>query len=143
MSFDVAPDTDEGYSDMSTKSTEIPGHVTECGLQNYVENIVEEIILEDKAFDEYKDELQRRCEEAGVDYNNLECDLEDFLQNLNIGIKSPDGLAIGMAMAFAMEDAGKCFVSQEKLEQIVEMWNERHPNKEFHPHNSVINNDED
>ena len=73
----------------------------------------------------------------------MECDLEDFLQNLNIGIKSPDGLAIGMAMAFAMEDAGKCFVSQEKLEQIVEMWNERHPNKEFHPHNSVINNDED
>ena len=30
-------------------------------------------------------------------------------------------------MAFAMEDAGKCFVSQEKMEQIVEMWNGRHP----------------
>lgn len=54
---------------------------------------------------------------------------------MNLGIKSPDCLAIGMAMAFAMEDAGKCFVSQEKLEQIVEMWDERHPHKEYHPHN--------
>ena len=70
-------------------------------------------------------------------YNNLECDLEDFLENLNMGIKSPDCLAIGMAMAFAMEDAGTCFVSQEKLEQIVEMWNERHSNQVFHPHNLV------
>ena len=122
---------------MSMNSIEIPRHVTECGLQNYIENMVEEIILEDKAFDVYKDELQRRCEEAGVDYNNLECDLEDFLENLNMGIKSPDCLAIGMAMAFAMEDAGTCFVSQEKLEQIVEMWNERHSNQVFHPHNLV------
>ena len=119
---------------MSMNSIEIPRHVIECGLQAYIENMVEEIILEDKAFDEYKDELQRRCEEAEVDYNNLECDLEDFLENMNMGIKSPDCLAIGMAMAFAMEDAGKCFVSQEKIDQIVEMWNKRHPNKEFHSH---------
>ena len=122
---------------MSMNSIDIPRHVTECGLQDFIENMVEKIILEDKAFDEYKDELQRRCEEAGVDYNNLECDLEDFLENLNMGIKSPDCLAIGMAMAFAMEDAGTCFVSQEKVDQIVEMWNERHPNKEFHPHNPI------
>ena len=40
-------------------------------------------------------------------------------------------------MAFAMEDAGKCFVSQEKIEQIADMWNKRHPNKEIHPHNLV------
>lgn len=122
---------------MSMNSMEIPHHVTECGLQAYIENMVEEIILEDKAFDEYKDELQRRCEEAGVDYNNLECDLEDFLENMNMGIKSPDGLAVAMAMAYAMEDAGKCFVSQEKLEQIVEMWNKRHPNKGFHLHHQI------
>jgi len=28
-------------------------------------------------------------------------------------------------------------VSQEKIEQITEIWNERHPNKEFHPHNPL------
>ena len=118
---------------MSMNSIEIPCHITECGLQNYIENMVEKIILEDMTFDEYKNELQRRCEEAGVDYNNLECDLEDFLENMNIGIKSPDGLAIAMAMAFAMKDAGKCFVNQEKLDQIVETWNECHPNQDFIP----------
>lgn len=32
---------------MSMNSIEIPRHVTECGLQNYIENMVEEIILED------------------------------------------------------------------------------------------------
>ena len=122
---------------MAMNSMEIPRHVTECGLQAYIDNMVEEIILEDKTFDSYKDELQRRCEEAGVDYNNLECGLEDFLENLNMGIKSPYCLAIGMAMAFALEDAGTCFVCQEKIEQIADMWNKRHPNKEYHPHNPV------
>lgn len=122
---------------MSMNSVEIPPHVTECGLQAFVENMVEEIVLDDNPFDAYKDELKKRCEDAGVDYSNLECDLEDFLENLNMGIKSPDCLAIGMAMAFAMEDAGKCFVSQEKIEQIAEKWSERHPNKDFHPHNPV------
>ena len=123
---------------MSMNSAEIPLHVTECGLQAFVEKMVEEIVLEDKPFDDYKEELQRRCGDADVDFSNLECELEDFLENLNIGIKSPDCLAIGMAMAFAMEDAGKCFVSQEKLDQIVETWNERHSNQVFHPHNSVV-----
>ena len=124
---------------MAMNSMEIPRHVTECGLQDFVENMVEEIVLEDRAFDSYKDELQRRCEDAGVDYSNLEYDLEDFLENLNMGVKSPDGLAIGMAMAFAMEDAGTCFVSQEKIEQIADKWSERHPNQEFRPHNPVSN----
>jgi hypothetical protein len=58
-----------------------------------------------------------------------------------MGIKSPDGLAVAMAMTFAMEDAGKCFVNKEKLDQIVETWNERHPNQEFHPHNPVSSED--
>ena len=128
---------------MSTNSVEIPLYVTECGLQAFIEQMVEEIVLEDKAFDDYKDELQRRCDEAVVAYNNLECDLEDFLENLNMGIKSPDGLAVAMAMAYAMEDAGKCFVSQEKIEQIVEIWNERHPNKEFYPHNPIDMDDKE
>ena len=48
---------------MSMNSIEIPRYVTESGLQDFIENMVEEIVLEDKAFDEYKDELERRCEE--------------------------------------------------------------------------------
>ena len=83
---------------MSMNSVEIPLFVKECMLQDIIENMVEEIILEDKAFDEYKIEVQNRCEETGVDYNNLECDLEDFIENLNMGIKSPDGLAVAIIL---------------------------------------------
>lgn len=105
----------------------------------FVESMVEEIILEDKPFDSYKDELKKRCEKVGVDYSDLECDLEDLLENLDMGIKSPDCLAIGMAMAFVFEDAAKCYVREEKIEEICETWNARHPNHEFHPHNPIPN----
>ncbi len=105
-----------------------------CG---FVESMVEEIILEDKSYDSYKEELKTRCEEIGVDHIDLECDLEDFLENLNIGIKSPDCLAIGIAMAFVFEDAAKCYVREEKIDEIVEIWNTRHPNQGFHPHNPI------
>ena len=107
------------------------------GFRGFVEALVEDIILNDKPFDSYKEELKKQCEEEGVDYDNLECDLEDFLEDLNIGIKSPDGLAIAMAMAFALEDAEKCYVREEKIEEICKIWNERHPNQEFHPHNPI------
>jgi hypothetical protein len=105
----------------------------------FVESMVEEIILEDKPFDSYKDELKKRCEKVGVDYSDLECDLEDLLEKLDMGIKSPDCLAIGMAMAFVFEDAAKCYVREEKIEEICETWNARHPNHEFHPHNPIPN----
>lgn len=42
---------------MSMNSVEIPLFVKECMLQDIIENMVEEIILEDKAFDEYKVEV--------------------------------------------------------------------------------------
>jgi hypothetical protein len=107
------------------------------GFRGFVEAMVEDVIIEDKPFDSYKDELKKQCEIEGVEYNDLECDLEDFLENLNMGIKSPDGLAIAMAMAFALEDAKKCYVREEKIEEIVGIWNKRYPNQEYHPHNPI------
>lgn len=105
------------------------------GFRGFIESIVEEIILEEKPFDLYKEELKLQCEKEGVSYDNLEYDLEDFLENLDMGIKSPDGLAIAMAMANALKDAEKCYVREEKIEEITNFWNERHPYHEFHPHN--------
>lgn len=37
---------------------------------NYIEDMVEEIVLEERTIDSYKDELKKLCEDAGVDYNN-------------------------------------------------------------------------
>ncbi len=97
--------------------------------------MVEEIILEEKPFDSYKEELKTQCEKDGVDYDNLEDVLENFLENLDTGIKSSDCLAIGMGRWLAYMDAEECYVRKEKIDEIAEIWCARHPNKEYHPHN--------
>lgn len=96
------------------------------GFRGFVEAMVEEIVLEEKPFDSYKEELKKHCEEEGVDFNSLEYDLEDFLEDLNVGIKSPDCLAVAMGMGFAFRDAEKCYVRNEKIEEIAYTWNLRH-----------------
>lgn len=101
--------------------------------------MVEEIILDDKPLDSYNEELKKQCENEGVDYDNFVYDIEDFIEDLSMGIKSPDGLAIAMAMAFAFEDAKKCYVREEKIDEICEIWNARHPSQEYHPHNPIPN----
>ena len=78
---------------------------------------MEEIILENKTFDSYKEELKKHCEEEEVAYDILECNLGDFLECLNLGVKSPDCMAI--AMAFALKYAEKCYVREEKIDEIV------------------------
>lgn len=88
----------------------------------FVESMVETIVLEEKSFDSYKEELKKLCEKEGVDYVDLECDLEEFLKNLNMGLRSTDGLAVAMAMSFALEDAEKCYVRQEKVEEIADIY---------------------
>lgn len=107
------------------------------GFRGFVEVMVEEFILEDKPLDSYKEGLKKHCEEVGIDFDYLVCGLVDFLYDLNMGIKSPDGLAIAMAMASALREAEKCYVREEKIEEIIEMWNARHPNCEFHPHHPI------
>lgn len=116
----------------SPKTVEIPSAAPKkpakiVGFRGFVEDMVEEILLDEKPLDGFKDELRKRCEQEGVDYVNLEVDLEVFLENLEIGIKSPDGLAVAMAMAFALRDAEKCFVSEARIDEITSLWNERHP----------------
>ncbi len=93
--------------------------------------MVEDVILEDKPFDSYKEELKKCCEQEDVSYEDLECILEDFLESLNIGIKSPDDLAIAMGIGFALKNSKSCFVREEKILELMEMWNEHNHNREF------------
>lgn len=93
------------------------------GLRGFVETMVEEIILENKTFDSYKEELKKHCEKEEVAYDILECNLGDFLECLNLGVKSPDCRAI--AMTFALKDAEKCYVREEKIDEILDTWSLR------------------
>lgn len=97
------------------------------GFRGFVESMVEEIILEGKPFESYKDELKRQCEMEGVDYEDFVYDLEDFIEELSIGLGSGDGLAVAMGIGFAMMDAEKYYVRREKIEEICDSWEQRHP----------------
>ena len=93
--------------------------------------MVEEIIIEGKPFESYKDELKRQCLAEDVDYENLVYDLEDFIEELSIGLGSCDGLAMAMGIGFAMMDAEKYYIRREKVDEICDIWAQRHPNQDF------------
>lgn len=107
------------------------------GFRGFVESMVEEIILEEKPFDSYKDELKRLCENEGVDYDNFVYDLEDFIEELSIGLGSGDGLAVEMGIGFAMMDAEIYYVRKEIIEEICDIREQRHLHREFHPHHQI------
>lgn len=89
---------------------------------------------------DYRERLGMWCESerlSNYEYEALVDDLADLIENVQMGLGSPDGLAIGIAMGFVLEDAAKCYISQEKIEQICEKWNVLHPNREFHPHHPI------
>lgn len=109
-------------------------------LQVFVEAMVEEIVLQDKSFNDSREKLWEICQGedmSDLDYEMLVGNLEDFLENIDMGVKSPDGLAMGLAMMQAKKDAAKCYVSQEKIEEICNKYSSIHPNQEFHPHNPI------
>ncbi len=96
------------------------------GLRGFVESMVEDIILEGNPYESYKDELKKQCEKEGVDYEYLVYDLEDFIEELSIGFGSTDGLAVAMSIGFALMDAEKYYIRREKIEEICNLWEQRH-----------------
>lgn len=96
------------------------------GLRGFVESMVEDIILEGTPYESYKDELKKQCEKEGVDYEYLVYDLEDFIEELSIGFGSTDGLAVAMSIGFALMDAEKYYIRREKIEEICNLWEQRH-----------------
>lgn len=95
-------------------------------FRGFVESMVEDIILEGNPYESYKDELKKQCEKEGVDYEYLVYDLEDFIEELSIGFGSTDGLAVAMSIGFALMDAEKYYIRREKIEEICNLWEQRH-----------------
>lgn len=52
------------------------------GLQNFINAMVEEIVLEGKPFDKQKKYLKKFSENEGLDYDKLEADLSTFIEIL-------------------------------------------------------------
>ena len=54
-----------------------------AGLQNFIDSMVEEIVLEGKPFDTQKKYLKKFSEKEGVDYDKLEADITTFIEILD------------------------------------------------------------
>lgn len=68
--------------DKSLYNGQQPKEISE-GLQNYINSMVEEIVLEGKPFDAQKKYLKKFSENEVIDYNKLEADIVTFIEILN------------------------------------------------------------
>ena len=84
-------------------------------LQNFIDSMVEEIVLEGKAFDTQKKYLKKFSENEGVDYNKLETDIATFIDILE-GIKDTHN---ELLEKYASEKAKDCYISEEKTKWLI------------------------
>ena len=68
--------------DKSLHNIQHPQRISET-LQNYIDSMVEEIVLEGKPFDTQKKYLKKFSEKEGLDYDKLEADITTFIEILD------------------------------------------------------------
>ncbi len=76
-------------------------------LQNYIDSMVEEIVLEGKTFDSQKKYLKKFSEKEGLDYEHLEDNICTFIDIFESLKKTPNKLM----EKFAIEKGRDCYIS--------------------------------
>lgn len=105
------------------------------GVREFVESMVEEIILEGKSFESYKDELKRQCKEEGVDYENLVYGLEDFIEEVITPLAQKQGRREGrMGVTLVRKPNGDLFFIDKKGNRV--------PNENVPGHFETIEHEE-
>ena len=85
------------------------------GLQNFIDSMVEEIVLEGKPFDTQKKYLKKFSENEGLDYNRLERDIYTFMEIMaNLSISSNR-----LMSKLAEEKGHDCYMSEECIIKII------------------------
>jgi hypothetical protein len=85
------------------------------GLQNFIDAMVEEIVLEGKPFDTQKKYLRKFSENEGLDYDKLEADITTFIEILDSLKTAFSKLQVKLA-----EEKGKeCHISEETVKKLV------------------------
>ena len=91
-----------------------PKEISE-GLQNFINSMVEEIVLEGKPFGSQKKYLKKFSENEGVDYDNLVSNINTFIKILGSLKKNFNKLQIKLA-----EEKGReCHISEKTLQKLV------------------------
>lgn len=86
-----------------------------ANLQNYIDSMVEEIVLEGKPFDTQKKYLKKFSEKEELDYEKLEADINTFIEIL-------DSLRTAFSKLLVEHVEGKgreCYISEDTLQKLV------------------------
>lgn len=85
------------------------------GLQNFIDSMVEEIVLEGKPFNTQKKYLKKFSENEGLDFDKLESDIITFIEVLDSLKKAFSKLQVKLA-----EEKGRdCHISAEMVEKLI------------------------
>ena len=85
------------------------------GLQNFIDSMVEEIVLEGKPFDTQKKYLKKFSENEGLDYGKLEADVITFIEILDSLKKAFSNLQVKLAK----EKGKECYISADMVEKLI------------------------
>jgi hypothetical protein len=100
--------------DKSLFNSEQPKTISE-GLQNFIDSMVEEIVLVGKPFDTQKKYLRKFSENEGLDYEKLEADITTFIEILD-SLKT----AFSKLQAkLAKEKGCECYISKDMLDKLI------------------------
>ena len=95
------------------------------GLQNFINSMVEEIVLEGKPFDTQKKYLKKYSESEGLDYVKLEADITTFIEILNSLRTSFSNLQVKLA-----EEKGReCHISEDTVKNLLHYSSQYNPPK--------------
>lgn len=99
-------------------------------LQNYIDSMVEEIVLEGKPFDSQKKYLKKFSENEGVNYDKLESDIHTFIEILN-SLK----IAFNKLQVKLAEEKGRdCHISEETVQKLINYSSQPQPRKQDQNH---------
>ena len=103
-------------SNGTSASTSIDPKTISEVLQNFIDSMMEEILLKGINFDSQKKYLKKYCEKDGLDYAKLETDIITFLEIIE-SLKTSDSL---LMKKLAEEKGRECHISENILKEIID-----------------------
>lgn len=93
------------------------------GLQNFIDSMMEEIVLEGKPFDSQKKYLKKYSENEGLDYNKLEGDIFTFFEILDSLKTTYSQLQVKLAVGKGRD----CHISEDIVKKLVSYSSPKNP----------------
>lgn len=84
-------------------------------LRQYIEALVEEVVLEGKSFENQKKYLQRFCENEGISFRSFETRLTTLFETMN-ELKAHESKGSERLIRILGEE---CYLSEDKLDQLL------------------------